>query len=366
MARSYVIAARRSPVVPRNGAFAALQIEDLARPVISTILRDAGIATNAVGELIASNALGAGGNPARIIALHAGLPQNVAGMTIDRQCAGGLDALVVADALIRAGVHDVVIAGGVESYSRRPIRLRTFADGSDPVRYDQARFTPWADRDPDMARAADQLAQKMAVTREDQDRWAMGSHAQAKSYNHPEIVPMCDVESDSFTRDLTTRHCSKAPVVSGSVAAANMAIAADGAAFVVMVSEQFLRRIGMSGVLFSAGVTLGGVPDMPGLAPVEAVNACLKSAQITVNDLTHIELMEAFAVQAIACQQGADLPRELVNRFGGALAWGHPIGASGAILAARLFHQLSAKGGVGIAAIASAGGIGSAVLLRRD
>ena len=151
MTHAVIIAARRTPVMPRDGAFAACDIHDLAAPVIRVVLEDARLAPQDVGELILSNALGAGGNPARRAALAAGLPQSVAGLTIDRQCCGGLDAILLAQAMVTSGQHDVVIAGGAESYSRRPLRSRTFVDGRPPDPYDQAPFTPWADKDPDMA-----------------------------------------------------------------------------------------------------------------------------------------------------------------------------------------------------------------------
>ena len=141
-----ILSARRSAVVPHGGAFARLQIEALAAPVVQAVLADAGLAE--ADELIAANALGAGGNPARRVALAAGLPERVAGLTIDRQCAGGLDAILLAAALVDSGAARVVVAGGVESWSRRPLRLATDPDGGPPLPYDAPPFTPWPDRDP--------------------------------------------------------------------------------------------------------------------------------------------------------------------------------------------------------------------------
>ena len=347
MTCSYLIAARRSPIVPRGGALAHLQPHALAAPVLAAALADAGISADQVGELIVSNALGAGGNIARLVALGAGWPQRIAGLSIDRQCAGGLDALTLADALIRSGQHDIVVAGGVESYSRRPLRSHRFADGRPPEPYEQARFTPWPDRDPDMAQAADQLAQDLGISRAAQDDWAMASHAKARIT--PEIVPVAGLDHDPFTRNLTPRHCARAPVVTGTITAANMAVAADGAGFVVMASEAWVAARGINAVGFAGGATLGGDP-----------------LRLTAHDLTAAEIMEAFAVQAIACQQGANIAPEIINTHGGALARGHPVGASGAVLAVRLFHELRSKGGTGLAAIAAAGGIGTAILLDQN
>ena len=361
---SRIIAARRSAVAPRGGAFSSLDLHELAAPVIVQALADAGLPPERVGEVILSNALGGGGNPARRVALAAGLPERVAGLSIDRQCAGGLDALLLADALIRSGQHEVVIAGGVESYSRRPLRHRTFADGRAPEPYDQAPFTPWPDRDPDMAVAAETLARKLGIDRAAQDRWAMDSHRKARAcpdwLRKAEIVAMAGLETDAFTRPLTERLCARAPVVSGSVTVANMAVAADGAAVVVLVSERLAQELGQPGVALCEGRTLGDVPDLPGLAPVAAIEAVM--AGKPRGDLVAAEIMEAFAVQAMGCTEGAGLDAGLVNRHGGALARGHPVGASGAILAVRLFHMLRREKGMGLAAIASAGGLGTAVL----
>ena len=364
MTYSYLIAARRSPIAPRGGALAHLQPHALAAPVLAAALADAGISADQVGELIVSNALSAGGNIARLVALGAGWPQRIAGLSIDRQCAGGLDALTLADALIRSGQHDIVVAGGVESYSRRPLRSHRFADGRPPEPYEQARFTPWPDRDPDMAQAADQLAQDLGISRAAQDDWAMASHAKARIT--PEIVPVAGLDHDPFTRNLTPRHCARAPVVTGTITAANMAVAADGAGFVVMASEAWVAARGINAVGFAGGATLGGDPLRPGLAPVAAIDAVLARAGLTAHDLTAAEIMEAFAVQAIACQQGANIAPEIINTHGGALARGHPVGASGAVLAVRLFHELRSRGGTGLAAIAAAGGIGTAILLNQN
>ena len=133
-----IIAARRTAVAPRGGAFATLRIEDLAAPVLQAVLADAGIASDRVNEVILSNALGAGGNPARRVALAAGLPLAVAGLTMDRQCAGGLDAILLARALVDSGAAEVVVAGGVESYSQRPFRAMPDPLGGPAIPYDQA------------------------------------------------------------------------------------------------------------------------------------------------------------------------------------------------------------------------------------
>jgi acetyl-CoA C-acetyltransferase len=350
-----LIAARRTAVVPRGGAFARLSLEDLAAPVLQACLTDAGIAPDDVDEVILSNALGLGGNPARRVALAAGLPETVAGLTTDRQCAGGLDAILLAKALVDSGTADIVLAGGVESYSRRPLRLKTDPDGGPPVAYEQAPFTPWPDRDPDMAEAAEALARRLAIPRQRQEAWATVSHAKALAADlGAEIVPVNGVGRDAFPRVLSPRLLQKAPVLTGSITAATAAVAADAAAACLVVSGRIARGRGLA---LLAGATLGGTPEEPGLAPLAAIRRIWRG-----EPLAQAEIMEAYAVQALAVIDGAGLDPAQVNPAGGGLARGHPIGASGAILAVRLFHGL--RQGRGLAAIAAAGGIGTALLVE--
>ena len=358
---AFVVAARRTAVVPRGAAFARLGLAELAVPVIKACLADAGIAPEEVGEVIVSNALGGGGNVARLVALAAGLPERVAGLTIDRQCAGGLDAVLLARALVMAGAADVVVAGGVESYSRRPLRLRTDPAGGAAVEYDRPPFTPWAERDPEMHEAAEALAQRLGLSRDIQDGWAVESHRKALARGEfaAEVVAVAGVTQDAFARPLTTEIARRAKVLCGTITAANAAVAADAAAFVVVVSE---RRLKERGLRIAGGATLGGRPEEPGLAPLVAIAEVLGRSGLRAPDMQAVEIMEAYAVQALACVQGAGFDPGLVNLSGGALARGHPIGASGAILAVRLYHELTA--GHGLAAIAAAGGIGTALLVE--
>ncbi|MCZ8080132.1 MAG: thiolase family protein [Rhodobacteraceae bacterium] len=356
--QAFVIAAKRTAVMPRGGAFRALSLEDLAAPVLRALLEAAGIAADQVDEVVLSNVLGPGGNPARRVALAAGLPERVAGLSIDRQCAGGLDAVLIARGMVMAGLAEVVVAGGVESYSQRPERRMPGAAAA----YDQAPFTPWPDRDPGMAEAAAALALRLGISQERQDGWAVESHRKARAADLlGEIVGIGGAVRDGFTRDLTPALAARAKVVAGSVTAANAAVAADGAALVLVVSERVAARAARA-LRIAGGVTLGGVPWEPGLAPVAAIGQVLGAAGLRPGALDRAEVMEAYALQAIACVEGAGLDPARVNLGGGALARGHPVGASGAVLAVRLFSDLGR--GVGLAAIAAAGGIGSALLLE--
>lgn len=356
-----ILSARRTAVVPRGGAFARLSLEELSVPVVQACLADAGLDT--VDELISANAIGPGGNPARRISLAAGLPLQVAGLTIDRQCAGGLDAILLARALVDSGQARLVLAGGVESYSRRPLRLMTDPEGGPPHPYDEAPFTPWPDRNPGMAQAAARLAEDQGHQRRQMDDWAIASHA--KTLARPdwlEIVAVAGQGRDAFARPLAPALAARATPIAGQITAANAAVAADAAAFCLVASDEF-RREGALRIL--AGATRGDDPTQPGLAPVPAIRAALSAAGIGPMDLAQAEVMEAYATQAMACVTLSGLPEAIVNPGGGALSRGHPIGASGAILAVRLFHDLPQQGR-GLAAIASAGGIGTALVVARD
>jgi len=360
MTHSYIIAARRTPVAPRGGGLSTLEIHELGAPVVRACLADAGLVPDQIDDLICANAIGGGGNPARLVALAAGLPDHVAGLSIDRQCAGGLDAILIADAMIKSGQADVIVAGGAESYSRRPIRMRT-SDNAAPVAYDSPPFTPWPDRDPDMAVAANAIG----VPRDAQDHWAIQSHHKAMTAQHPEIVPINDIVRDPYARRLTLALCKRATPIAGDVTFANTAVAADAAAFVVVVSEKIARTMPDKAIKIIGGCTRGDAPERPALAPIGAIETALRRTDLTPNDINTVEMMEAYAAQAVACVDGTGLNPDLCNLGGGALARGHPIGASGAILAARLYHEMQTRDGFGLAAIAAAGGLGSAVILGR-
>ena len=342
-----IVKAKRSAIVPRGGAFAGLEIEEIAAPVIAALLQGF---PHKVDEVICANALGAGGNVARIVALAAGLGP-VAGLTIDRQCTGGLDAILLARALVDSGAARVVIAGGAESYSRAPQRFR------DGVEYTQARFVPKGWDDPDMAQAADLIAREAGVSRAAQDAYAVESHMKYRVVAG-EIVSVAGITRDPAAGRVTAAFAARARPIAGSITAANTALAADGAAFVLVVADDLAAELACGGLHILRGANVGGDAARPGLAAIAAI-AAVVSAGV---DLA--EVMEAYAVQAMLCSQGLSAVNIGVNVGGGALARGHAIGASGAVLAVRLFYELRA-GQTGVAAIAGAGGIGAAMLAQK-
>ncbi len=370
MSEALIVAARRTAVTPRDRAFASLETHDLAAPCIRALLADVGAAPGSIDDVILGNALGAGGNPARLAALAAGLPDGVPALSLDSQCCAGLDALALASARIRAGEAEAIVAGGAESWSRAPRRMRRpKAPGEDFTAYDRPPFAPFPARDPDMLAAAARLARDLGISRTQQEAFAVASHARARDAGAPlGLVPLAGLAADPFTRRLTPATCARLPVLAGDaehgLTAATVAVEADAAACLLVVSEARARALGARRALRLVGTArAGGDPAQPGLAPIPAARAVLARAGVDVGDLAAVEIMEAFAVQAMAFVAALALPPEVINRHGGALARGHPIGASGAVLMVQLFHRL-APGEFGLAAIAAAGGLGSAVLVE--
>ena len=364
---SYIIGAKRSPIAPRGGALSTLNLRQLASPVIRALLISCGVDSQQVDELIVGNALGAGGNPARLLALASGLDETVAGLSIDRQCCSGLDAILVANDMIVSGRASIVVAGGVESYSQRPHRFNKIP-GTDTLQaYDQPAFTPWPERDPDMTAAAHALAKKLDISFERQNQYAIRSHEKALNAVERlsgEIVPMAQIDKDDFTRKLNTKLCERASRLHGGITVANTAVAADGAAFCLIVSESVANSINGYKLCIRSGTTMGADPMFPGHAPVSAIDFVLQDANISAEQLVRTEIMEAYAAQAIACIEQTTIDETKSNVGGGALARGHPIGASGAVLMSRLFTEMNGKHGWGIATIAAAGGLGTAVLVH--
>lgn len=378
MSRAVVIvAARRSPVAPCGGALSRLDLAGLGVPVLRAVLRDAGPAAAEVTEVILGNALGAGGNPARLVALAAGLPDGVSGLTLDRQCCSGLDALVLAARTIAAGDADVIVAGGIESFSRAPIRQhRPLQPGAPAVSYDRPAFVADPARDPDPLEAAARLAAAEGWSRDVQDQYAGASHARAVAARAEgrltrELVCMAGLEADAFTRQLRPELLARAPILAGDIihglTVATIAVEADAAAMLVLADEGLARSRGWPILAVYKGASLtGGDPCDPARVPRRAMADLLQRLGWSGASLGRVEVMEAFAVQALACLAGFDFASEAVNAGGGALARGHPIGASGAILAVRLVRELATLpvGTRGLAAIAAVGGLATAVALE--
>jgi acetyl-CoA C-acetyltransferase len=299
----------------------------------------------------------------------------VPALTVDRQCGSGLAALDVAAALARTR-RGLVLAGGVESASTAPWRFWPPSDGGDPVRYERAPFAPESVGDPDMGLAADLLAEECGITRERQDAYAARSHARASATAAAggfttEVVPVAGVKVDERIRDgLTVERLARLRAAfrpDGTVTAGNSCGINDGAAAVALVDAGTAASLDLPGLRVLATATAGVDPRRPGLGPVPAVRAALSLAGVTLADVDVVEVNEAFAGQVLACCDALGLDDARVCEDGGALALGHPWGASGAVLAVRLFSRMvrADAGELGLAAIAVGGGQGVAMVVQR-
>jgi acetyl-CoA C-acetyltransferase len=377
----------RSAVVPRGGALAQLAAHEIAAPVVRALLARSGVDAAAVESLVCGNALGAGGNPARMVALAAGLPDCTAAFSVDTQCCSGLDAIAMGAGLIAAGQAQVVVAGGVEAWSRSPIRQhRPLTPDEAPVPYERPAFAPDPSRDPDLLLAAARYAAQAGIARTAQDAYAVRSHAKALVWRErmaAEIVPIGAAVHDSYARALTDERAARTPIGAVSdqcassdvdpraTAVSRLAIApqADGAAFVLMASPQAAAALGSpAGLRWRGALAVGIAPEMPMLAAARAAKGLLDRQGVAASDLWGAELHEAFAVQALAFAQESGIAPERLNRGGGGLGRGHPIGASGAISLVRLLADMAAEahsGALGLACIAAAGGLGSAALVEK-
>jgi acetyl-CoA C-acetyltransferase len=368
-----VVAALRTPIGTSGGALATVGAADLAAPVLAALAGS--LPGEPVRDVVLGNCMGPGGDVARVAALTAGLPVDVPALTVDRQCGSGLAALDVAAVMLRSA-SGLVLAGGVESASTAPLR---FWPGHPPVRYDRAPFAPPDLGDPDMGYAADVLAEQAGVSRERQDAYAARSHALAAATRDAgrfdaEVVPVAGVRRDERPRHglgvprlSRLRPAFRAAADGGTVTAGNACGVNDGAAAVAMVDADTQRRLDVPGLRVLATATVGVDPTLPGLGLVPATRRALATAGLRVTDLDVVELNEAFAGQVLACCDALSLDPDRVCVDGGALALGHPWGASGAVLVVRLFSQLvrAAQGRYGLAAVAAGGGQGVAVVVER-
>lgn len=365
-----LLAGCRTPVAPRHGALRHHTPHTLAAPLVQHLLQTVGLPPEAVDTLILGNALGAGGNPARMTALAAGLPQRCATFSVDTQCCSGLDAINLAAARILSGQSDVVIAGGAEAWTRSPIRQHRPMDATQAaIPYERPAFTPWPARDPDPLQAAADYAARHGFTRHQQDEYARDSHARTvramaarPACTSSAILPLEGLLHDTYPRLLTERQASRMPVAahpschvsdssapSGSdCALSRLAISpqADGAALVLMASAEFCARHGITPAAhWLGGLSLGADPENPLTGALAATEALLQRQRLDLDVLHAVELHDAFAVQGLAFQQalqsqGLDPAR--INAWGGGLARGHPIGASGAIALVELLARLHA------------------------
>ena len=389
MARAVILSGVRTPIGRYGGALSAVRPDDLAATAIAAAVERSGVPPGEIEDVWFGCANQAGEdnrNVARMAALLAGLPESVAGVTVNRLCASGLSAIVGACHAVAAGDGDLFVAGGVESMSRAPLVLakpdKPFPRGDQKV-YDTV--LGWRFPNPRMAEmfplesmgeTGENVAERWTVSREDQDAFSLRSQQRwaasaAAGRFDDEIVFVDGVERDEHPRPDTSAEKLAAlkPAFrqGGTVTAGNSSGINDGAAAVVVASEEKAAELGVESLGRFAGSAVAGVdPRVMGIGPIPAVRKLLERAGVEVGDIDLVELNEAFASQSLVVVRELGLDEEKVNVNGGAIAIGHPLGMSGARLVVSLLHELRRRGGrYGLATLCVGVGQGQAALFER-
>lgn len=387
MNEAVIVAGARTPIARENGALRELAPHVFGARVLQATLERANVDGSEVDEVILGNVLHGGGNIARLTALEAGLPFEVPAMTIDRQCGSGLQAICTAAQGIRLGEWKVVLAGGTESMTRAPYLLERPAKAYSrvPPRFIRPQLSPEHIGDPPMGLTAEYVAERYGISRKDQDAFALRSQqraARALAENRfaEQIVPI-DVPAGKgqYLRFLVDEHprpdttmeklASLPPAFKpgGTVTAGNSSGINDGAAAVLVMSAGEAERRGLRPLGRLVGWAAAGVdPNVMGIGPVPAIRMVLDRTGLTLDQMAVIELNEAFAAQAVACIRELGLDEERVNPNGGAIALGHPLGATGTILVLKLLYELRRiEARYGLVAACIGGGQGIAAIFER-
>jgi acetyl-CoA acetyltransferase family protein len=389
---AYLVAGVRTPIGRYAGALAAVRPDDLAAHVLKTLVdRTPELDPARIGDVLFGNANGAGEenrDVARMAVLLAGLPVSVPGATVNRLCGSGLEAVIQAYRAVALGDTSIAVAGGVESMTRAPWVLpkpeRAFPAGHQELYSTTLGWRMVNPRLPDewtipLGESAELIADKHGITRDAQDAFALASHqkaaaAWAAGAYEREVAPVPDT---GLVRDETIRDNASLEALGrlkpvfrqgGTVTAGNSSPLNDGAAALLIVDEEGLRATGREPLArIRASAVTGIEPQYFGLGPVEAVQRALAKAGRGFADLATFELNEAFAAQSLGClSEWPELDPAVVNPRGGAIAIGHPLGASGARIAGAVAHQLAAAGsGTGLAALCIGVGQGLALVLER-
>jgi len=385
MSRPVILSAVRTPVGRYGGALAEVRPDDLAAAAIGAAVERAGVEPGEIEDVYFGAANQAGEdnrNVARMAALLAGLPDSVAGVTLNRLCASGLSAVVSACHAVAAGDGELFVAGGVESMTRAPLVMakpeQGFPRGNQTVwdttlgwRFPNPRMEEMFPLE-SMGETGENVAKRWDVSREDQDEFALRSQQRwAAADFSDELVAMNGVERDEHPRPDTTREklglLRPAFREGGTVTAGNSSGINDGAAALVIASEEKTRELEAEPLGAFVGSAVAGVdPRVMGIGPIPAVRKLLDRAGVAVDDLELVELNEAFASQSLVVIRELGLDPEKVNVNGGAIAIGHPLGMSGARLVVTLLHELRRREGrYGLATLCVGVGQGQAALFER-
>ncbi|AEB76026.1 thiolase family protein [Clostridium botulinum] len=379
----YIVGGLRTPIGKTNGALKDILPEDLSAHLIKNIIDKYNIEPQYIEEVMLGNSVGPGGNLARLSLLQAGLPFSVVGTTIDFQCGSSLKAINMAASLIKSKERDLILVGGVESTSLAPNKQYNKRDyrykGKD-IFYKRAQFAPLTIGDPDMIEGAENTAKFFDIKRGDMDELAVESHLRALKANKEGKLKsiICNIkigntiisEDESIRKKISLNLVKRArPILhkEGSLTAANTCLTHDGGAILLMASEKAIKKYNLKPMAIWRGeASIGLDPNLSPLGATLAIENLIGKYNLNIENIDLIEINEAFSVKILAFLKKFKYPKEKINIYGGALAYGHPYGASGAIIMLHLLEGLKNEGGnLGIASLGVAGGLGIATLIER-
>jgi acetyl-CoA C-acetyltransferase len=384
----------RTAIGTFGGALKEVPATDLGAIVAREVISRSGIEAEWIGQVIAGNILmaGQGMNPARQVGINAGIPVEAPAMTINRMCGSGLQAIVSAAQEVALGEADVILAGGIENMNQAPFLLPKGRYGyrmglPDAEILDHMVYDGLWDvfNDYHMGVTAENVAERYGITREEQDEYAARSHQRAaraidEGYFAEQIVPVevqQKKESLQFTEDEHVRKeairesLSKLPPVfepdGGTATAGNSSGINDGASMMLVTSAKKAEELELPVTGRLVSVAVAGVdPAYMGIGPVPATRQALKKAGLSIDDMDVVEENEAYSSVALAVQRELEIPDEKLNPIGGAVSMGHPIGATGAVLATKILHELERqRGRYGLVTLCIGGGMGIASIFER-
>ncbi|PLR69575.1 MULTISPECIES: thiolase family protein [Bacillaceae] len=383
-----IVAAVRTPIGRQGGTLSSMEANEFGAIVITEAIKRANISPDMIDDVIFGNVLSGGGNIARLTALSTGLSMDIPGMTVDRQCGSGINAVNLAAQAIKAGDGDIFIAGGTESMSLAPYLMEKPKKAYNPAppKFKSAVLSPKEIGNPPMGITAENLVSKYEISREEQDEYALRSQqrmAQAVSEGRfdEQIVPIeipqrkgdpVLFKADEHPRPNTTIEALKAlgPAFKedGTVTAGSSSGLNDAASALVIMSREKAEELGLTPLCTVKQYAVAGVdPNIMGIGPVPAVKKVLEKANLSLSDMDLVELNEAFAAQVLACDRELDFDHTKLNVNGGAIAHGHPLGATGAILMTKAIYELKRSGGrYALITACIGGGQGIATIIERE
>ncbi|USK61377.1 thiolase family protein [Peribacillus asahii] len=383
-----IVSAVRTAIGRQGGALATVPAHVFGAEVLKEAIKRANITPDMIDDVILGNVLSGGGNIARLTALQAGLSLELPGITVDRQCGSGLNAINLAAQAIRAGDGDIYIAGGTESMSQAPYLMNrpTKAYSAAPPAFRKSQLSPKEIGDPPMGITAENLMKKYEITREEQDAFSLRSQqrmaAAMQEGRFDEQIVAIEIsnrkgELTIFNRDehprpqTTLDALAKLPpafLEGGSVTAGSSSGLNDAASALVIMSREKAEQLGLNPLATIREYAVAGVdPNIMGIGPVPATKKVLEKSRLALDDIDLIEINEAFAAQVIACDRELQMNPEKVNVNGGAIAHGHPLGATGAILATKAIYELRrSQGKYALITACIGGGQGIATIIERE